>query len=148
MKGFANRRTVIALAFAAVMTMASFAVNSGGKARAATPPSFGSPITLPSSKGGEPSLAIDTTNCTVTVCHMYVVSPNGTTSGPASWHSSDYGATWSSPTQIDTVAPCNPAAGGDTDVDVLPNGSVTATDLNLSWATGLVSNDHGQSFPG
>jgi len=148
MKGFANRRTVIALAFAAVMTMASFAVNSGAKARAATPPSFGSPITLPSSKGGEPSLAIDTTNCTATVCHMYVVSPNGTTSGPASWHSSDYGATWSSPTQIDTVAPCNPAAGGDTDVDVLPNGSVTATDLNLSWATVQVSNDHGASFPG
>jgi hypothetical protein len=117
-------------------------------ARAATAPTFGAPIVLPSSTGGEPSLAIDTSNCAAaSSCHMYIDSPNATANGPAMWASSDNGAHWSAPVPVDNVAPCNPAAGGDTDVDVLPNGSVSAADLDVVWSTIQLSNDHAATFP-
>jgi hypothetical protein len=117
-------------------------------AHAVVSPGFAAPITLPGGAGGgEPGINVDTTNCAGATCHIYVNSPNATSAGPGIWHSSDYGVTWGAVTNIDTVLPCNAATGGDTDADVLPNGSVVGTDLNVSWATVQVSTDHAATFP-
>lgn len=148
MKAISARR-VVGTAVCGIVVVAS-ALTAGPlrTAHAATAPSFGTPITLPGGAGGgEPGINIDTKNCTGTTCHIYVNSPNATSAGPGIWHSSDYGATWGGVTTIDTVTPCNAATGGDTDADVLPNGSVVATDLNVSWATVQVSTDHAATFP-
>lgn len=148
MRGKTTSR-VIGAAVCAIGTFATvLTAGTGSKATAATPPTFAAPITLPSSTGGEPSMSIDTSNCTGTACHIYIVSPNATSSGPAMWHSANDGATWGAPVLVDNVLPCNPASGGDTDSDVFPNGSVSATDLNVSWATVQVSTDHAATFPG
>jgi hypothetical protein len=143
-----SKRRVLGMAVCATGVVASV-LTAGplSKAHAAVAPSFAPPITLPASTGGEPGIAIDTAHCSGVTCHIYVNSPNATSGGPGIWHSSDYGVTWGAATNIDTVAPCNPAPGGDTDADVLPNGSVTAADLNVSWATVQVSTDHAASFP-
>lgn len=143
-----RRRVIRTTFFAAGIVAAVLTAGPVTRGAAVSAPTFGTPITLPSSQGGEPSIAIDTSNCSVSSCYIYVVSPNGTSSGPAEWHSSDDGATWSAATQIDNMAPCDPSPGGDTDTDVLPNGSVSATDLNLSWATVQLSTDHAATFPG
>lgn len=138
--GFGVVMTAIVVAALGVRSPATAAASGGT-------PVFGAPITLPSSTGGEPSLAVDPYTCSGTTCNVYVISPNGTAKGPAIWHSTDGGSTWSAPTQVDTVAPCNPASGGDTDVDVLPNGSVVVADLNVVWSTIQISTDHAATFP-
>jgi hypothetical protein len=105
-------------------------------------------VTLPSSTGGEPSISVDTSNCTATTCYVYVTSPNATASGPAVWASSNDGASFSAPVAIDNVTPCGASPGGDSDVDVLPNGSVTAADLDVAYASVQLSNTHASSFAG
>ncbi|MDQ6846841.1 MAG: glycoside hydrolase [Candidatus Dormibacteraeota bacterium] len=149
MRGLSRARAVLLCTSAVGIALSAGASSPVTRARAASPPTFASPIKLPTSTGGEPSLAIDYGSCTAGVnCKMYIVSPNATASGPAEWYSYDSGATWGTPVQIDTQ---QPTRGGDTDVTVQPGpgtntGNVIVTDLNVSNSFVQVSTDHGKTF--
>lgn len=143
MKGVSRRRAAVVGASLAVVAAA--AVSAAPRVSALMPPSFGTPVTLPSSTGGEPSLAIDTNPGSPFQGYMYVVSPNATANGPASWYSSDGGSTWSQPVRIDNGT-FGTAPGGDTDVAVQKNGHVIVTDLDVTHATVQVSTDHAATY--
>jgi hypothetical protein len=125
---------------AAIVGFALF-LGAGAQAALAAKPSFGPDTVLPGGQGAEPSLAIDT-SATPSRNYDYVVAI-GDPNGPLEWHSYDLGETWSAPVPFDTSGPLR---GGDSDVAVNTNGDVLATDLDVTWASVQVSNDHGMSF--
>jgi hypothetical protein len=128
------------LGVAAIVGLAVF-LGAGAQGALAAKPSFGPDTVLPGGQGAEPSMAIDTSP-TSSRNYDYVVAI-GDPNGPLEWHSYDLGKSWSAPVPFDTSGPLR---GGDSDVAVNTNGDVLAADLDVTWASVQVSNDHGMSF--
>ncbi len=154
MRSQSKKRALSTCMFAVGLALTGMSVTGASRVSAVAAPTFGAPLKLPSSTGGEPSIALDYKSCSVGAnCDLYIVSPNAISSptptnsdatAPAEWYSSDSGATWSNPVPIDTQQPTH---GGDTDVTVQPaNGNVIVTDLNVSNSFVQVSTDHGHTF--
>jgi hypothetical protein len=138
--GRALRSRTVGLVAGLALGIAAALPGSGVHA-ATTPPQFASAVVLPGGLGGEPSLAIDTSP-TSSRNNIYVAAI-GDPNAPLEWHSYDGGATFSQPVPFDTNGVIR---GGDSDIVVNTDGSVLATDLQVTDATVQISTDQGQTF--
>ncbi|MDP9341024.1 MAG: glycoside hydrolase [Actinomycetota bacterium] len=136
----ARRSRTVGLMAGLALVMAAALPGSGVHA-ATTGPQFAPAVVLPGGQGGEPSIAIDTSP---TSGRNYIyVSAIGDANGPLEWHSYDGGATFSQPVPFDLNGPLR---GGDSDIVVNTDGTVIATDLDVTHASVQLSTDHGQTF--
>jgi hypothetical protein len=111
----------------------------------------GDPAQHPYAGGGEPSIAFDPSGDG----HVYVTAPQGipaaangiaglsdSNTGIGFWGSADHGSTWPIASLTGTLT-----GGGDSDVEVLPDHSVLAADLEAIDSAICISHDFGNSFP-
>jgi hypothetical protein len=122
---------------------AAFAVTllpyAGGVAAAAT---FGSPVVVSSDNASEPGIDVAPDGT------LYVNAPVGVLSNiPGSpsnvYRSIDGGTTW---TRLPAGLKANQPGGGDSDITILPNGTLAETDLWLGNSTVATSSDRGDSW--
>jgi hypothetical protein len=124
---------------AAVGATLAAALPNAGPAGAA---GFGTPVVITSLDASEPNIDVAPDGT------LYVNAPPGIlsslpTSPSVVWRSSDAGATWvQTPFSLRAAAP----GGGDSDISVAPDGTLSWTDLWLGSSTVAKSTDKAQSW--
>lgn len=132
------RRPLVIAVAAGAATAAAF-LPSAGPANAG---GFGSPVVVTSSNASEPNIDVAPDGT------LYVNAPLGIlsslpTSPSVVWRSTDAGATWAQmPFSLRAAAP----GGGDSDISVAPDGTLSWTDLWLGSSTVAKSTDKAQSW--
>ncbi|HEX8002868.1 MAG TPA: sialidase family protein [Mycobacteriales bacterium] len=133
------RRRLLVIAAAVGTTSAAAFLPSASPANAA---GFGTPVVVSSLNASEPNIDVAPDGT------VYINAPIGLlTSLPNSpsviWRSGDSGATWTqTPFGLRAAAP----GGGDSDISVAPDGSLSWTDLWLGSSTVGSSTDKAQSW--
>jgi hypothetical protein len=134
------RRTLaLSAGLGAALPLAAVAPFGSGVAAAA---SFGTPVVVSSDNASEPGIDVAPDGT------LYVNAPVGVLSNiPGSpsnvYRSSDGGATW---TRLPASLKANQPGGGDSDIAISPNGTLSETDLWLGSSTVATSSDKGQSW--
>jgi hypothetical protein len=133
------RRRLLVIAAAAGATSAAAFLPSASPANAA---GFGTPVVVSSSNASEPNIDVAPDGT------VYINAPLGILSSlPMSpsvvWRSGDAGATWvQTPFSLRAAMP----GGGDSDISVAPDGTLSWTDLWLGSSTVAASTDKAQSW--
>ena len=126
-------------AFAAAGSLIAFAPLTTGVASAAT---FGTPVVVSGDNDGEPGIDVAPDGT------LYINAPVGLLSSvPGSpsdvFRSDDAGVTW---TKLPTGLKADLPGGGDSDLTVAPDGTLSETDLWLGSSTVSVSTDKGETW--
>ncbi|MGB8650582.1 MAG: hypothetical protein WCD35_07960 [Mycobacteriales bacterium] len=128
-----------ATAAVAASTLTSVVTSS---AHAATTGGFGTPVVVSSANASEPGVDVAPDGT------VYVNAPDGLLSNlPGSpslvWRSTDGGASF---TELPASLKANLPGGGDSDITISPDGTLSETDLWLGSSTVAVSTDRGQTW--
>src|SRR3954469_18305593 len=128
-----------ATAVATLVGLATFAPFTSGVAGAAT---FGAPVVVSGDNASEPGIDVAPDGT------LYVNAPVGVLSNiPGSpsnvYRSADGGASW---TKLPADLKANQPGGGDSDIAIAPDGTLSETDLWLGSSTVSVSKDRGQTW--
>src|SRR4051795_3868544 len=135
-----SRRVLAAgAALSAATALAAFAPFTSGVAGAAA---FGAPVVVSGDNASEPGIDVAPDGT------VYVNAPVGVLSNiPGSpsnvYRSSDGGVTW---TRLPASLKANQPGGGDSDIAISPNGTLSETDLWLGSSTVATSSDKGQPW--
>ena len=137
--GTARRLAAAGAVGAAALTAATLVPLSQGVAHAAT---FGTPVVVSGDNVSEPGIDVAPDGT------LYVNAPVGVLSNiPGSpsqvYRSSDGGASW---TTLPQSLKANLPGGGDSDVTIAPDGTLSETDLWLGNSTVATSSDKGQTW--
>jgi hypothetical protein len=134
-------RRILALSggLAAALPLAAVAPFSSGVAGAAT---FGTPVVVSGDNASEPGIDVAPDGT------LYVNAPVGLLStlpgSPSNvYRSTDAGATW---TRLPASLKANQPGGGDSDIAISPDGTLSETDLWLGSSTVATSSDKGQTW--